>query len=289
MDLSITISPTVVEEGGGAASAQGKRVEYSLRAIPLGGYVAFPDDDPKTAEKFPPDDPDLLKNRSIPERALVISAGVLANCLFALAILTTQARRAWRPLLAGDAPASSCIIVWPWCTSAGRLFVGTSELFSMRMCGSAPACRVGCRWCCRSALGVSGAELSLAAPCAGVHGGHFGEPLPDRRAGEAQGTFASVACKSKAEPRLLACSAAHTGNSLCTHFRMPWQGCLLMPALSCVLACLGDEQALLQHCRPSCQGCRHLRQGRAPAGAGGGCGVCGGPGGLAGGGHHPGH
>ena len=67
-------------------------MEYSLRVVPLGGYVAFPDDDPKTAEAFPPDDPDLLKNRSIPERALVISAGVLANCLFALAILTTQAR-----------------------------------------------------------------------------------------------------------------------------------------------------------------------------------------------------
>ncbi|KAK9821093.1 hypothetical protein WJX81_001563 [Elliptochloris bilobata] len=69
---------------------QGERVEYSLRAIPLGGYVAFPDDDPEAAEAFPADDPDLLKNRSIPERALVISAGVLANCLFALAILTTQ-------------------------------------------------------------------------------------------------------------------------------------------------------------------------------------------------------
>eukprot|EP00878_Enallax_costatus_P002424 GHUV01002601.1.p1 GENE.GHUV01002601.1~~GHUV01002601.1.p1 ORF type:complete len:473 (+),score=117.90 GHUV01002601.1:154-1572(+) len=64
-------------------------VEYSLRAIPLGGYVAFPDDDPKTS-KFPQDDPDLLQNRSIPERALVISAGVIANVIFALAVLFAQ-------------------------------------------------------------------------------------------------------------------------------------------------------------------------------------------------------
>ena len=41
--------------------------------------------------KFPPDDPDLLKNRSIPQRALVISAGVLANIVFAYSLLFTQA------------------------------------------------------------------------------------------------------------------------------------------------------------------------------------------------------
>lgn len=64
-------------------------VEYSLRAIPLGGYVAFPDDDPKNT-KYQPDDPDLLQNRSIPERGLVISAGVIANIVFALAVLFAQ-------------------------------------------------------------------------------------------------------------------------------------------------------------------------------------------------------
>ena len=63
-------------------------MEYSLRAIPLGGYVAFPDDDPES--KFDPEDPDLLKNRSIPQRALVISAGVIANVIFAMSLLLTQ-------------------------------------------------------------------------------------------------------------------------------------------------------------------------------------------------------
>ena len=36
-------------------------MEYSLRAIPLGGYVGFPDDDPESP--YPPDDPDLLRNK----------------------------------------------------------------------------------------------------------------------------------------------------------------------------------------------------------------------------------
>lgn len=69
-------------------NSQGKEVEYSLRAIPLGGYVAFPDDDPES--KFDAEDPDLLKNRSIAERAIVISAGVIANIIFAFSILFTQ-------------------------------------------------------------------------------------------------------------------------------------------------------------------------------------------------------
>jgi len=63
-------------------------VEYSLRAVPLGGYVAFPDDDPDS--KYAKDDPDLLRNRSVPERAAVISAGVIANIVFAYAVLLLQ-------------------------------------------------------------------------------------------------------------------------------------------------------------------------------------------------------
>lgn len=68
-------------------------MEYSLRAIPLGGYVGFPDDDPES--KFAQDDPDLLKNRPIIDRAIVLSAGVIANVLFAFAVLFTQVRCAF--------------------------------------------------------------------------------------------------------------------------------------------------------------------------------------------------
>ena len=53
-------------------------VEYSLRALPLGGFVAFPDNDPDCP--FPKDDPDLLKNRPIIQRAAVISAGARQCC-----------------------------------------------------------------------------------------------------------------------------------------------------------------------------------------------------------------
>ncbi len=67
---------------------QGPKVEYSLRAIPLGGFVGFPDDDPKS--EFKPDDPDLLRNRSIPGRLTVMSAGIIANCIFAFSVLFIQ-------------------------------------------------------------------------------------------------------------------------------------------------------------------------------------------------------
>ncbi|WVZ59719.1 hypothetical protein U9M48_009829 [Paspalum notatum var. saurae] len=64
-------------------------VEYALRAIPLGGYVGFPDDDPDSG--FAPDDPDLLRNRPVPDRLLVVSAGVAANLAFAFLIVYAQA------------------------------------------------------------------------------------------------------------------------------------------------------------------------------------------------------
>ena len=67
---------------------QGPETEYAIRAIPLGGYVGFPDDDPDS--KIPPNDPNLLRNRPILDRAIVISAGVIANLIFAYFLLVTQ-------------------------------------------------------------------------------------------------------------------------------------------------------------------------------------------------------
>ena len=72
-------------------SLQGKEVEYSLRAIPLGGYVGFPDDDPDSP--YPKDDPDLLRNRPVGQRALVISAGIIANVILAYSVLLAQVSR----------------------------------------------------------------------------------------------------------------------------------------------------------------------------------------------------
>lgn len=67
---------------------QGANTEYALRAIPLGGFVGFPDDDPDS--EIPADDPDLLKNRPVLDRAIVISAGVIANLIFAYLVFVAQ-------------------------------------------------------------------------------------------------------------------------------------------------------------------------------------------------------
>lgn len=67
---------------------QGRRTEYAVRAIPLGGFVGFPDDDPDS--EIPPNDPNLLRNRPILDRAIVISAGVIANLIFAYLVFVAQ-------------------------------------------------------------------------------------------------------------------------------------------------------------------------------------------------------
>ncbi len=67
---------------------QGKQTEYALRALPLGGFVGFPDDDPDS--DIPANDPNLLRNRPLLDRAIVISAGVIANLIFAYFLLVVQ-------------------------------------------------------------------------------------------------------------------------------------------------------------------------------------------------------
>ncbi len=74
--------------GPALLSYKGSQTEYALRAIPLGGYVGFPDDDPDS--DIDPKDPNLLRNRPILDRAIVISAGVIANLLFAYFVLLLQ-------------------------------------------------------------------------------------------------------------------------------------------------------------------------------------------------------
>lgn len=68
---------------------QGPETEYAVRAFPLGGFVGFPDDDPEE-NGIDPRDPNLLKNRPILDRAIVISAGVIANLIFAYLLLVVQ-------------------------------------------------------------------------------------------------------------------------------------------------------------------------------------------------------
>ena len=79
--FSIGFGPVLFER-------QRRGVQFALRAIPLGGFVAFPDDDEDSP--IAKDDPNLLSNRPLPQRALVIAAGVLANLLLAWTVLIAQ-------------------------------------------------------------------------------------------------------------------------------------------------------------------------------------------------------
>ncbi len=79
--FSIGFGPVLLER-------QRRGVQFALRAIPLGGFVAFPDDDEDS--EIPKSDPNLLSNRPLPQRALVIAAGVLANLLLAWLVLLAQ-------------------------------------------------------------------------------------------------------------------------------------------------------------------------------------------------------
>lgn len=84
----IRVSGFSVGFGPALLARQRRGVTYALRAIPLGGYVSFPDDEEDSG--VPSDDPDLLRNRPLPQRALVIAAGVLANLLLAYLVLVGQ-------------------------------------------------------------------------------------------------------------------------------------------------------------------------------------------------------
>ena len=75
--FSIGFGPSIIQK-------KYKGITYSFRAFPLGGFVSFPDEE---INKIDPKDPNLLKNRPIAQRVIVISAGVFSNLLLAYTIL----------------------------------------------------------------------------------------------------------------------------------------------------------------------------------------------------------
>ena len=75
--FSIGFGPSIIKK-------KYKDITYSLRAFPLGGFVSFPDEE---LNNIDPKDPNLLKNRPIFQRVIVISAGVFANLILAYTIL----------------------------------------------------------------------------------------------------------------------------------------------------------------------------------------------------------
>ncbi|XP_050382383.1 probable membrane metalloprotease ARASP2, chloroplastic [Argentina anserina] len=95
----IHVSKFAVGFGPILAKFNANNVEYSLRAFPLGGFVGFPDNDPDS--DIPVDDVNLLKNRPILDRVIVVSAGVIANVIFAYAIIFTQVLSVGLPVQEG--------------------------------------------------------------------------------------------------------------------------------------------------------------------------------------------
>jgi len=72
---------------------ENSETEFSLRLIPLGGFVSFPEEtvkDESTGETQRLSDPNLLSNRPVGQRAIVVSAGVVANIFFAWISLFTS-------------------------------------------------------------------------------------------------------------------------------------------------------------------------------------------------------
>ncbi len=76
--FGLPIGPTLFEKKIGD-------ITYCIHAFLLGGYVGFPDDDPNS--KIPLDDPDRIANRPAWQKALVVSAGVTMNVIFAYLIV----------------------------------------------------------------------------------------------------------------------------------------------------------------------------------------------------------
>ena len=76
--FGLPFGPTLFETTWG-------ETKICIHALLLGGYVSFPDDDPDSP--LPKDDPGRISNRKVWERALVISAGVVANTILAYLIV----------------------------------------------------------------------------------------------------------------------------------------------------------------------------------------------------------
>lgn len=73
-----------------------KNTDFYLHAFLFGGYVSFPDDaitneedkkDLNDNEILPPDSPELYENKTIGQKLLIVSAGVLMNVIFAVVLV----------------------------------------------------------------------------------------------------------------------------------------------------------------------------------------------------------
>lgn len=90
--FGLPIGPTLFKKKIG-------ETEFLIHAFLLGGYVSFPDDNEES--DLPSDSPLRFKNKPIYQRAIVISAGVIANILCAI-ILVLLTGFVWKELPANS-------------------------------------------------------------------------------------------------------------------------------------------------------------------------------------------
>lgn len=76
--IGLPLGPTLFEKKFGDTT-------FCVHAFLLGGYVSFYEDNPDN--NIPKDDPNRLDNKSLWQRAWVVSAGVLSNAVFALILV----------------------------------------------------------------------------------------------------------------------------------------------------------------------------------------------------------
>ena len=144
--------------------------------LPLGGFVAFPDEDENSS--IPADDPDLKRNRPLSQQALVVSAGILANLLLALLVLFGQFAVVGLP--ADPEPGVMVVNVQPGgAADAAGLRPETASSPSTTE-GLLPARTVFSPWCGRSRL-----PRRRPAPEPRTPGQQRPDPLrPDEQQGE---------------------------------------------------------------------------------------------------------
>ena len=90
--IGLPFGPTLYEKQFGDTT-------FLIHACLFGGYVSFPDDDKDN--KLPKDSPALFNNKPVYQRAIVVSAGVLANVVCAL-ILVLYTAFVWGKLPMGE-------------------------------------------------------------------------------------------------------------------------------------------------------------------------------------------
>lgn len=90
--FGLPLGPTLFEKKIGETT-------FLIHALLLGGYVSFPDDEKDCT--LPEDSPERFENKPVYQRAIVVSAGVIANviCAFFLVLFSALI---WKHLPAGE-------------------------------------------------------------------------------------------------------------------------------------------------------------------------------------------